>query len=247
MPYDLTYLRLKDALAQEGCSLCRLREHDGRKYLDWLLYERVNDVTTRVKLAQSWGFCVYHAWMLQELEWDHCKDGMGTAILWEWLVDSYRTLLQQHLGKPDVPKKRFLRRWRRQQRSPLSEQLLRAFAPEGMCPACASLRQSEEYALWILTEHLAEEDPLRTLYKQSAGLCMPHFKAALDAAQEEQVVRFLIEVQLERLTRIAGELSEYLRKHDYRFSHEPYGSEADAFVRATEVLVGKKPHTRERA
>ena len=29
-----------------------------------------------------------------------------------------------------------------------------------------------------------------------------------------------------------------VRKHDYRFSHEPYGVEVDAFVRATEVLAG---------
>ena len=42
---------------------------------------------------------------------------------------------------------------------------------------------------------------------------------------------------------IKNRLSEYLRKHDYQFAHEPYGSEADAFIRATEILVGRKPRT----
>jgi len=96
-------------------------------------------------------------------------------------------------------------------------------------------------------QYLAEQASFRALYKASAGLCLPHFKAALRVAQREDVVRFLIEVQLETLTRLGAELGEYLRKHDYQFSHEPYGSEADAFVRATEVLVGKKPRTERHA
>jgi hypothetical protein len=239
--YDLTYIALKEALRAEGCSLCRLREHSGRKYLGWLLHEQVNDMAIRLKLAQSWGFCRDHAWQLQELEWERCKDGMGTAILWEWLVERYRTILRQHLAEPVVPKTRLFRRWPRRRPSSTAEQPLQAFAPRGPCPVCASQQQSERYALWVLSQHLAEEESFRALYKQSMSLCMPHFRAALEAAQDEQVVRFLLEVQLEMLTRLGGELNEYLRKHDYQFAHEPYGSEADAFIRATEILVGKKP------
>jgi hypothetical protein len=119
------------------------------------------------------------------------------------------------------------------------------FAPESLCPTCVSQQESEAYTLQVLTQHLAEEASFRTLYKQSGALCMPHFKSALAAAEEEQVVRFLVEVELETLGRLAGELGEYLRKHDYLFSHEPYGSEADACIRATKVLVGKKPHISE--
>jgi len=241
--YDLTYIALKEALMAEGCSLCRLREHSGRKYLSWLLHEQINDMATRLKLAQSWGFCRDHAWQLQELEWERCKDGMGTAILWEWLVERYRTILQQHPEEPVVPKRRLFRRWPRRRRSSTAEQLLQAFAPPGSCPVCASQQQSERYALWVLSQHLGVEGSFRALYKQSTGLCMPHFRAALAAAQNEPVVRFLVEVQLETLTRLGGELSEYLRKHDYQFAHEPYGSEADAFIRATEILVGRKPRT----
>jgi hypothetical protein len=239
--YDLTYIALKKALTVEGCSLCRLREHSGRKYLSWLLHEQVNDMATRLRLAESWGFCSYHAWQFQELEWKRSKDGMGTAILWEWLVERYRAILRQHLEVPVIPKKRLFRRWPRRRRSSTADQLLRAFAPQGSCPVCASQQHSERYALWVLSQHLAVEESFRALYKQSTGLCMPHFRVALEAEQDEQVVRFLLEIQLETLTRLGGELGEYLRKHDYRFAHEPYGSEADAFIRATEILVGKKP------
>lgn len=38
VPQDLTYVRLKEALALEGCALCRLGESYGRRYLTaaWL-------------------------------------------------------------------------------------------------------------------------------------------------------------------------------------------------------------------
>jgi len=243
VPHDLTYIRLKDALAQEGCSLCRLREYYGCKCLSWLLHEQVNDMATRLKLAQSWGFCAYHAWLLQKLEWKRSHDGMGTAILWEWLVKRYCTILQHYPEGPCVPKKRLWHGWPWRRRSRPAEPLLQVFASEGTCPTCTSQQQSEAYTLHVLSQHLAEEDSLKTLYKQSSGLCMPHFKTALASAEQVQVVRVLVEVQLETFGRLAEELGEYLRKHDYLYSHEPYGSEADAFIRATALLVGKAPQS----
>jgi hypothetical protein len=246
MPHDLTYIELKHALAQPGCALCRLGERYGYTYLRWLLLERVNDLTTRGTLAQSWGFCVDHAWLLQEMEWEQDKDGVGTAVLWEWLIERYRIRLQQSLEQSDALQQRFLRRWRRRQQSRLAAQLLRELRPQGSCPACVSQRQSEEYALGVLTQHLAEDTELRTLYRQSGGLCMRHFPAALQAAHEDTVVQYLVEIQIETLSRYAGELHEYLRKRDPRCAQEPYGSEVDAYVRATEILAGQRPHAGER-
>jgi hypothetical protein len=244
--HDLTSIELKHALAQTGCALCRLGERYGHAYVRWLLLEQVNDLTTRSTLAQSWGFCVDHAWLLQEMEWEQDKDGIGTAILWEWLIERYRIHLQQSLAHSDALQQRFLRRWRRRQRSRLAAQLLQALRPQGPCPACASQHQSEAYALEVLAQHLAEDAALRTLYRQSGGLCMRHFPAALKAAPDDAVVQYLVEVQLETLTRCAGELREYLRKHDPRCAQEPYGSEVDASIRATEILAGQRPHAEER-
>ena len=74
-------------------------------------------------------------------------------------------------------------------------------------------------------------------------MCMAAFKAVLDAAEEEGVVHFFIEVALEARTRSLGPLKQEWHTHDYRFAHEPYGPKADAYIRATERLVGKNPHT----
>jgi hypothetical protein len=222
--------------------LCRLGERYGQAYFRWLLLEHVNDLTTRLTLAQSWGFCVEHAWLLQEMEWEQDKDGLGTAILWEWLIEHYRIRLQQSLEQSDALQQRLLRRWRRRQRSRLAAHLLRALRSQGPCPACASQHQSEAYALSVLTQHLAEDAELCTLYRQAGGLCMRHFPAALKAAHEDAVVQYLIEVQIETLTRCAGELHAYLRQHDPRCAQESQGSEVDTCIQAIAILAGQRPH-----
>jgi hypothetical protein len=218
---DLTYLRLKDTLAQEGCAICRLREYYGRRYLSWFLHEQVNDVATRLKLAQSWGFCTYHAWLLQKLEWARYHDGMATAILCEWLVERYSKILQRPLEDSCLPKKRFWHRWRWRRLSRPAAPLLRAVAREGICPTCTSEQESKAYTLHVLTQHLAEDASFQTLYKQAGGLCMPDFTAAIAFAEEAQATRVLVEAQCETLGRVAAELSAYLTREGRAVAASP--------------------------
>jgi hypothetical protein len=49
----------------------------------------------------------------------------------------------------------------------------------------------------------------------------------------------LIEVQRGKQARLMAELAEFCRNHDYRFRHEAWGPESDAWQRAIEVLAGK--------
>ena len=48
----MSYFNLRDALAQPGCPICTLVERVSSRYLDSLLYERVNDVGTREDLRE---------------------------------------------------------------------------------------------------------------------------------------------------------------------------------------------------
>jgi hypothetical protein len=103
-------------------------------------------------------------------------------------------------------------------------------------------RESERAAIAALIEFLRDRQDIRAQYRQSFGLCLSHFEAFLEgAAAADDVLAFVIGVQIDRLTALSSELGEYLRKHDYRFSHEAYGEERDAFIRATEMLAGAKP------
>lgn len=59
--------------------------------------------------------------------------------------------------------------------------------------------------------------------------------ATRDAAALDQ----LLSLQGEALAALDGQLSEFLRKHDYRFREEGMGAESDSWIRAIAMVAGK--------
>src|SRR5215207_4078520 len=55
-----TYQQLQLALKKVGCPICQLGQQTGHGYLDGILWESVNDPSTREKLIGSLGFCGRH-------------------------------------------------------------------------------------------------------------------------------------------------------------------------------------------
>jgi hypothetical protein len=141
---------------------------------------------------------------------------LAVAILWRDLLTQEIAELERRGGK--------LRR-----RRPV---------PRGSCPACEQREDAQERYLQTLIEHL-EAGELRIEYRESSGLCLPHLGRALTSAPP-QAHRFLVEAESEKLNCLLGELSEIIRKNDYRLRNDPWGAERDAWVRATGKLRGEK-------
>lgn len=238
-PMVASGLYIQEALRHRGCPLCYLGATEVLRYLWYLLYEGVTSPTTHDRLEQSWGFCNLHAWLVEEMNWRQDQDGMSTANLCERQIARFRAVLQQHLDGHRPPRARLFAR--RPRKLWLAQAILTDLTPAAACPACVVRGGSERAAIGALVELLQRREDVRALYRQSFGLCLSHFKAFLDRAwATEDVVAFVSEVQIEQLKRLSSELGEYLRKHDYRFSHEPYGEERDSFIRATQMLAGAK-------
>ncbi len=222
---------LKRALAAPGCPICRMGEEVARRYLRFVLHESVNDPATRSRLASAWGFCRRHAWHFLRLEGMTMRDGMSTANLAEGLLEAAEeTLRDRPAGAGPSPS---LKRRARQKR----ERFLRALTPTGPCPACDLQTKQEGYSLMVLLRVLSE-DTWRGRVAKSEGLCLPHLREALDQGEPEAPLRWLLEDFRRRVAELREQIEEYLRKHDYRFSGEPYGPERDAYVRATALLAG---------
>lgn len=106
----------------------------------------------------------------------------------------------------------------------LLDDLAIGFTPHGPCPAC---EVKEEYgrvslaALRDLLHPATGEADLRRQFEESRGLCLPHFVAAASSIENEESLRLLADVQAQAWKALSRDLKEYLRKHDYRFSHEP--------------------------
>lgn len=72
------------------------------------------------------------------------------------------------------------------------------------------------------------------------ALCVPHLRLALGLATTPAQAELLALREVEALRALGCELSEYIRKQDYRFRHEPLGAEVDAPWRAIAQVAGAR-------
>lgn len=236
---------LKEALRAPGCAICHEHRRAVRRYLLNFLREGKNDPRVFVHLVRSLGLCQRHAWMVVQIEPAALGDGMSTATLYHDLLDHLLREMGTVLPLPDLrPASRLRRRGR-----PVPDSCARlgqVVTPRAECRACQDCRSAEETLAWAFARSLSGEEPdgtFRGLFRGSAGLCLPHFRLALLHVEDRSARDVLVEVQLRKMRSLLGELAEYLRKHDARYAHEPYGPEADAWIRAVALFTGEPVDT----
>lgn len=242
--FGLAEAELKAAFRQEGCPICRLRREAERRYLFHLLWENVNDLSTRTRLVHSSGFCATHTWELLHMELQQFGDALGNGILYEdllWRVaGALRELaLRLHRQKPSRRRRRWWP-WRRQG-APLAWPV--GLAPGASCPVCAQGAEAERRTAGWLVQGCADED-FRAAYANSQGLCLTHLRQALaEAARTSpEMAAYLAEDAAMRLAALQQDLGEYLRKRAWQHRHEAITTEeARAPRRAAGFFGGLDP------
>lgn len=227
----ISYFDLRDALTQPGCPVCSLAERNSFRFLDAFLYERVNDVGTREGLRKSLGFCNWHAWKCLEAP----NAPLGLGIIHQDLLGQILERLNriQRSFPIHIP---FLRRLRSKGKA---KKALPPLRPGHSCPACQSVRFFEERYLEILLDYITEED-FGNQFSRSSGICFPHLTIAVEKYPGHSNLRLIIQRQMSKWESLQEELAEFIRKHDYKYIHEPRGAESDSWKRALEMLVGKR-------
>ncbi len=221
MSRDMRYFDLLEACAQPGCPVCRLALQAGQRYLDSVLYEGVNDPGVREGLRQARGYCREHAWQLT----NQTGHALGVAILQRDVVE---TTLEQTATTP-------LGRHARQR----ARRLLQRLQPTADCPACAYRRTTEDDVLRALLQY-SDDEALAAALRDSAGLCLPHFRRALELVPDAGALHRLVDGQRRALARLRDELNEFIRKNDYRFRDEGFGPEGDSWQRAIGIVSGER-------
>jgi hypothetical protein len=174
------------------------------------LEESVTDPQSRETLFQSQGFCRRHAWQGVQ-QGKH----LGMAILYESLLKK---------GLKDLPSKPS--RWNRSQSKP--------------CPICESenkknLSQVDQFALtWD------QSNPLREAFAKNGILCLNHLEKILSKKMGKIPRQTLYENGKKALERLLKDLNEFLEKQDYHRSHESFGQERDAWIRAVRMISGER-------
>lgn len=211
---------LQEAFLQEGCAVCRISEQGVKHALQHVLYDMVNDPAVRVQVRASLGYCNRHAWQMMELR----GNALGLALLYRDAVIE----LEEQLAilKPPHARTRIAK---------LNEQGKRATLPRKECPACLQQREIEDHHTGSLL-HALGDPPFIDKMNASDGLCRLHLGRALAAAPNAAAFDTLLEIQRGIHRRLIAELSEFIRKNDFRFREEGFGHEADSWIRAIGLI-----------
>jgi len=224
-----------DALTEKGCPICLLLERGSRQYLNSLFYEFVNDTAVRKRLQRSGGFCSWHAWLATEIS----GTNTGIAIIYRDLLEGESAILRslhRILSKGDP---RRARGWLPRSKRSRICRMLALWERRPPCPVCESNARAELSYLKELAEHFHEED-FRQRFRASQGLCLPHLRRLAEGFFDHPNFPTILEEHLRKYERLVWDLEEFWRKFDYRFQDEPYGSEADSWLRVIGTFVGKR-------
>jgi hypothetical protein len=234
---QLTLIDLKRALGQKGCPICRLRKETEERYLGHVLWENINDLATRTRFLPSWGYCALHARLLGRLELKDYHDAMGTAIMYESLVQQLKNHLdriQAEAAQSQAPRRGRIFRmlWSRAKQVPVP------LAATADCYVCELGKASAEYVLEGLLEGLeGKKADIASLYQSSDGLCLAHLSSALAQTHlpGSQAGEILVEHVQNRMAVLQTHLSEYIRKRGWdarteRSTPEEYASWREAIA-----------------
>jgi hypothetical protein len=241
-----SYFDIIDACGDSGCPFCRLADKAVDNFLASIIHESVNDPDTRAELRQTLGFCRDHAWRLQ-----HTGAGslLSIAIIYQDVLNTVnRALAQARFDPPrGLPTHKLSEAASRQHPSAATQGTVRSLKGKARCLACDLRDEMDVIALIALTDALGKhDDKMLAALQTSDGLCLPHLRRAFELIRNEVAFKALAAISQEKLAGLAGELGEFIRKHDYRFQNEPMGHEADSWQRALSKAVGEAPgsHTR---
>jgi hypothetical protein len=233
-----SYYDLRDALAEEGCPVCRLKAREGERYLDSVLYEKVNDPGVRRDVRQARGFCHRHGWQLVRP-----SASLGVAILHRDVIQTVLEALEKASFESPSP----LSLQRIQESLDFKEPaaatagLVDRLEPQQPCPACQQEAEMETIYVKTLLEHLTGEESLLDAFRSSSGLCLPHFRQALTLMRDEAVFEALVGAQQAICKRLEADLAEFIRKSDQKARGEEWGDERDAWLRAIAAVSGSRP------
>lgn len=216
------YYELFDACNLEGCPFCRVAHASITRYLDAWKYEMFTDIEDREKLRRSQGFCHAHTWQLVR---------MGASIQ---LAQAYQAVLSDTVeqlqaditGKHGRTRRRFFE----------------TKHERAICPACRQLEVIEADLVLALRRALLDPQ-FYERFANAQGLCLDHLRLTTELKLPDTPgdwLTLLQKAELACLQRLDQQLSELIRKHDYRFKDEEHGDEMVSWQRAAGLVAGEE-------
>jgi Family of unknown function (DUF6062) len=224
-----TQTTLSKAFALGGCGICNAVRAAERKGIHSFLYEGMMFPFVRQQFLDGGGFCLRHFWIAKEIEdetWP--TGGFGMAILCEGLTHLAGAGLSEVAALEPNARRTLLRR-----------REAHMFLPGHDCMFCKDNRKKEQFLAEVLENLVDEEEFQKPL--ATHGLCIRHGELALQIWKDREKRKELFEQLRARISELAADLREFIRKRDYQYRSEPPGREQDSLRRAMRFFVGPDP------
>lgn len=236
--------KFEQAVKEQGCPLCFMRQQAEAKYIRSIIADHVNDPASRVHIINSLGYCPRHSWQIVEVEKQQDGETLGSGIIYEHLTKVIIERLDDLRRYPKTLARtnNLTQRFEKLLPSRLASSPLRTETP---CRVCVMGAESDDsYVRWML-EGLSDtgNDETRRLYQESNRVCFEHLRQALDKATSTSApgLEFLLEDTLSTLQNLDTDLRGHIAKYDWDKKGTPR-TEAEQFswMRAIYFFAGRR-------
>jgi REP element-mobilizing transposase RayT len=236
----LSWVKLKNALQQEGCFICTIVRNAIMKYFDNVLYEYALDASVHKKIISAMGLCNTHIHLLLEIE-KNKGDGLSAGSLFETTLRKEIRLIDEIEELP--PREDKNRTTNNQLKKALrgyKNKIKKTLTPAGKCIGCEQQNHTESFYTHE-TLRIWNDEEFQELYaREKIMLCRSHFINIIDEAENKEVIDYFISSQKNKLDSLNFLLSEFIRKHDYRFQKEITDEDRESWTKVLEYLGSKK-------
>ena len=203
-----------------GCPLCSLYRTLEENELDTVLGGAMMEPDVRIRTNQE-GFCKTHYDMLLNM-----KNRLAMALT----LESHLDTLKKDLS-PNVLAAMF------QKPGARVEKL------EGSCYICSRVEYHFSRIVNTLIAMWKSDEEFAKKYAAQPYFCLPHYRLLLDEAKKELNKRDFADFEKQTSTivkdyldELAGDVSWFCRKYDYRYENEPWYNAKDSVERAVIFL-----------
>jgi hypothetical protein len=241
-----TLLDLRNVLLKPGCPICQIRKKSVRRYIDVLVYERVNDVDPRIRYREGMGYCPEHTRLVAATGQKTEEKPREMNILYKSLAGFVKEVISEY----PIPRKRpnllrlvILRLFR----SRFSLISTKDLTSKSTCRICQIADESALLGLETLMQCLQDpREQVYTLFPNSDGICLPHLRTALQvyAARYPSATLILKDYAVNCLQHWEQDMGEYIRKQALQDRHEKVLPEEEtAWFHAVAFFTGDNPST----
>lgn len=218
------------------CPLCLLEKKSEQEAVEYALGAAMMEPDYRIE-SNDKGYCRRHFEVMFQK-----PNKLSLALVME-------TLVAENIKKLAAFEKKISAKggglFKKKGATPAAELSKQLEEMEKSCIVCDKINYTMERYVTVLVEMWKTEPEFREKFKNSKGVCLPHMKQLLIAAEKKlgakdaaEFASILYNKQMQELARISDDVHRFTLKFDYRNKNMEWNGAEDAPRRSIEKTAG---------